>query len=139
MPPQESLTTHLPTLTPHSLHRATTHPFLQRAGQGTLAKPVLEQWLSQDRLYAQSYIRFIGLLLSKIRFPAKPHSQTQLQSASLESRISSTLIDALVNIRREIEFFEVTAAAYGLDLSASTPTPAGEEEEEEGEEEEEEE
>ncbi|KAI9045474.1 putative transcription regulator PAB1642 [Aspergillus affinis] len=120
-PQSLSLTTHLPTLTPQSLHRATQHPFLQRAGQGTLPKPVLEQWLSQDRLYAQSYIRFIGLLLSKIRFPSNPQSQSQ----SLESRLASILIDALINIRREIEFFESTAAAYGLGLNTPTPTADG--------------
>lgn len=108
------LTQHLPTTTPQSLQRATTHPFLQRAGKGTLPKPLLAQWLSQDRLYAQSYIRFMGLLLSKIRIPA---SATVTQPASLEARTAGILIDALVNIRRELDFFEATAAEHGLDLN----------------------
>ncbi|PLB52808.1 heme oxygenase-like protein [Aspergillus steynii IBT 23096] len=116
------LTQHLPTTTPQSLRRATTHPFLQRAGEGTLPKPLLAQWLSQDRLYAQSYIRFIGLLLSKIRIPSATPAPGTPPQQSLEDRTAAILIDALVNIQRELGFFEATAAEYGLDLNARADT-----------------
>ena len=56
MTSQGPLTAYLLASTPNALTRATTHPFLAAAGRGTLPKPLLSQWLSQDRLYAQSYI-----------------------------------------------------------------------------------
>ncbi|KAJ5103426.1 hypothetical protein N7532_003955 [Penicillium argentinense] len=106
------LTSWLLSSTPKALKRATTHPFLASAGQGTLPKTTLSQWLSQDRLYAQSYIRFIGFLLAKIRIPA------QARPNSPDAQAINVLIDALVNIRTELQFFENTAAEYKLDLTA---------------------
>jgi hypothetical protein len=55
---------------PEGFKKATQTPFLERAGKGTLDKRVLQQWLSQDRLYAQAYVRFASLLLANIRLPA---------------------------------------------------------------------
>ncbi|KAF7586937.1 hypothetical protein BBP40_008011, partial [Aspergillus hancockii] len=107
------LTIHLPSQTPTTLQKATTHPFLTLAGRGHLPKPTLAQWLSQDRLYAQSYIRFIGSLLSKIHLPTTPP-----KSPSLAQKTVSLLIDALVNIQRELAFFEDVAEEYGLSLTA---------------------
>ncbi|KAJ5155812.1 hypothetical protein N7492_008615 [Penicillium capsulatum] len=125
MTSQGPLTAWLLSSTPQALKRATTHPFLAAAGRGTLPKTTLSQWLAQDRLYAQSYIRFIGLLLTKIRLPpynpntGTPHHQGPEQQAV------NVLIDALVNIRTELQFFESTAADYGLDLTAIHPEEAG--------------
>ncbi|CAI7580409.1 unnamed protein product [Penicillium glandicola] len=118
------LTTYLLASTPNALKRATTHPFLASAGRGTLPKSQLSQWLSQDRLYAQSYIRFIGLLLSKIRLPTQnptttPHIPTP------EHNAITVLIDALVNIRTELAFFEKTARDYTLDLTAISADEGG--------------
>lgn len=126
------LTHYLSTSCPHPLTRATTHPFLTLAGQGKLPKPILSQWLSQDRLYAQSYIRFIGLLLSKIRLPthnpniARPGIGTGSGSGAGTSqtalhRAVDLLIEALVNIQRELGFFEDVAREFGLDLTAVSP------------------
>ncbi|KAJ5582366.1 hypothetical protein N7535_000986 [Penicillium sp. DV-2018c] len=120
MSTQGPLTTYLLSSTPDALIRATTHPFLSAAGHGTLTKTQLSQWLSQDRLYAQSYIRFAGLLLSKIRPPR--HSPT---SATPEEKAISVLIDALVNIRTELAFFEQVARDYDLDLTAISPEEGG--------------
>lgn len=106
-----ALTEHLLALSPTSFHAATHQDFLLFAGTGSLSKHTLSVWLSQDRIYAQSYIRFIGMLLSKIRLPSSPNAQ-----ASLQWRITVMLIDALTNIRREILFFEKTATEYELDL-----------------------
>ncbi|KAE8158424.1 hypothetical protein BDV40DRAFT_22565 [Aspergillus tamarii] len=114
------LTTHLKTHNPSTYHSATTHPFLVTAGKGQLPKSTLAKWLSQDRLYAQSYVRFIGLLLSKCHLPHTPNNA----EAVLERRIVAVLIDALVNIQREIGFFEEVAREYGLDLAV---VPEGEE------------
>lgn len=105
------LTHHLLALSQPSFVAATQHPFLHAAGNGTLSKHALSAWLSQDRLYAQSYIRFIGLLLSKTRLPS-----SKTIRSSLQWRITDMLIEALTNIRREIQLFERTAAHYDLDL-----------------------
>lgn len=115
------LTTYLTTSCPHPLARATTAPFLTSAGQGTLPKPVLSQWLSQDRLYARSYIRFIGLLLSKIRLAAHSPDAASPSTKTTEERTVDLLIDALVNIRSELTFFESVAKEFGLDLTAVSP------------------
>ncbi|PYH92625.1 heme oxygenase-like protein [Aspergillus ellipticus CBS 707.79] len=113
-----TLTTHLLHHTPTSFHRATTHPFLHAAGTGTLPRTTLAAWLSQDRLYAQSYVRFIGHLISKIRLP---YSTTPTNP--LEERILTILTDSLTNIQRELTLFATLSAQYALPLD--TP-PAGE-------------
>ncbi|RDW86518.1 putative transcription regulator PAB1642 [Aspergillus mulundensis] len=108
------LTTHLPSITPVALERATTHPFLRAAGSGTLPKHTLAAWLSQDRLYAQTYVRFIGQLLSKTHLPPTPSAPGQ---RSIPEKILGILVDALNNIHRELAFFEDVAREYGLDLN----------------------
>lgn len=118
------LTHYLSTSCPHPLTRATTHPFLTLAGRGELPKPILSQWLSQDRLYAQSYIRFIGLLLSKIRLPTHNPNITRTGTGASQTalhRAVDLLIEALVNIQRELGFFEDVAKEFGLDLTAVSP------------------
>ncbi|KAJ5978798.1 hypothetical protein N7501_002140 [Penicillium viridicatum] len=119
------LTAYLLSSTPNALKRATTHPFLSSAGRGTLPKSQLSQWLSQDRLYAQSYIRFIGLLLSKIRLPIQNPTSPGPHLATPEQNAITVLIDALVNIRTELAFFEKTANDYGLDLTAISAEEGG--------------
>ncbi|KAL3453694.1 hypothetical protein BJX65DRAFT_264700 [Aspergillus insuetus] len=110
------LTTHLPTTTPTTLQRATTHPFLRLAGAGHVPKPLLSQWLSQDRLYAQSYVRFIGGLLAKIQLPRTPSDPS---NPSIHEKILTVLIDAITNIQTELGFFEKSADEFGLGLNAA--------------------
>ncbi|KAL4897167.1 hypothetical protein BDV59DRAFT_169934 [Aspergillus ambiguus] len=116
------LTTHLPsTLSPQ---KATTHPFLAAAGKGLLPATTLSQWLSQDRLYAQAYVRFIGLLLSKMQLPVVPTASSSPSEPT--TRAVGILIDAVVNIQRELQFFEEVAREYTLDLNCvpdSDPDP----------------
>ncbi|CAG8887980.1 unnamed protein product [Penicillium egyptiacum] len=119
------LTAYLLSSTPNALKRATNHPFLASAGRGTLPKAQLSQWLSQDRLYAQSYIRFIGLLLSKIRLPIQNPTSPTPHTPSPEQNAITVLIDALVNIRTELSFFEKTANDYSLDLTAISAEEGG--------------
>ena len=114
-----TLTTHLQTLHSPLYKTATTHPFLTHAAHGQIPKPLLSQWLSQDRLYAQSYIRFIGALLSKTRLPNHPGTTT------VENRIADLLIDALVNIRRELGVFNDVAGEFGLDLEGDADDGGG--------------
>ncbi|KAJ6083102.1 hypothetical protein N7467_007237 [Penicillium canescens] len=125
MSSQGPLTTYLLGSTPDGLARATNHPFLAAAGSGTLPKSTLSQWLSQDRLYAQSYIRFIGLLLAKIRLPSQAPSSPNPLHNTPEQKAITVLIDALVNIRTELSFFETTANDYGLDLTAISSEEGG--------------
>jgi Putative transcription activator len=128
----EPLSTYLLSHFPSSFHRATTHPFLLSAGRGTLSKKTLSQWLSQDRLYGQSYIRFIGLLLSKIVIPQHNPDIAKIRTPSTEERIFHALTEALVNIRRELGFFEDVAEKYDLDLTAVPEREEGEEEDKKG-------
>ncbi|OQE46465.1 hypothetical protein PENCOP_c001G03821 [Penicillium coprophilum] len=122
---QGPLTSYLLSSTPNALKRATNHPFLASAGRGTLPKSQLSQWLSQDRLYAQSYIRFIGLLLSKIRLPTQNPTSPGPHTPTPEHNAITVLIDALVNIRTELAFFEKTANDYDLDLTAISAEEGG--------------
>ncbi|KIW17609.1 hypothetical protein PV08_04804 [Exophiala spinifera] len=110
-----SLTSFLLDSAPQPFYMATQHPFLRHAGLGTLSKETLERWLSQDRLYAQSYIGFIGALIARVELPYSVADQ----STSLRWRIVNLLSSALENILRELRFFNDTAEKYGLRLDAS--------------------
>ncbi|KXJ95872.1 hypothetical protein Micbo1qcDRAFT_157970 [Microdochium bolleyi] len=130
-----------PGLTDHLLHlpdtaalypRATQSRFLELAGAGRLSRSHLSQWLSQDRLYAQAYVRFIGGLLSLVELPtpiryggaAAAHAKIKMRMSmtqTLEWRILEMLRACLENILRELAFFEDTAAEYGIDLASMGP------------------
>lgn len=106
-----SLSSHL--LSQHdALYKSATQAtFLHLAGHGKLPPSTLSQWLTQDRLYAQMYIRFSGLLLANIRLPRKADNK------HLDERLVDCLIGALANVKRELGFFEKTAREYGLELT----------------------
>ncbi|KAI2629664.1 heme oxygenase-like protein [Hypoxylon sp. NC1633] len=103
--------------------RATQSQFLSLAGQGKLPPEVLSQWLSQDRLYAQAYIRFAGGLISRIQLPIRVEGQDT--SKTLQWRVLSLLQTALAGVTRELQFFEETAKKYGLDLETISPVAGG--------------
>ena len=113
-----SLTTHLLSQHQTTFTAATQQPFLSHAGCGTLAAGPLTQWMNQDSILARGYIRFIGGLLAKIRLPA-------VQTAQFHPlyRTVDLLLSALNNVRREMQFIEITATKYGLQLSDEPPTP----------------
>jgi len=118
----KSLTTSLLNASLKGFNLATQHPFLERAGKGTLPKATLSRWLSQDRLYAQAYVSFIGALIARVDLP---YENLFDKSTSLEWRIVNLLSSSLDNIRRELAFFDETADKYGLQLDArSDPDPA---------------
>ncbi|KAJ4347499.1 hypothetical protein N0V95_005373 [Ascochyta clinopodiicola] len=113
-----SLTNHLLAICSGPFAQATQQPFLSHAGCGSLAAGPLSQWLVQDGHYARGYIRFVGQLLAKIRLP-----QTQNSQFHPMYRTMDLLISALNNMRREMQFFEITATKYGLALSNEPPSP----------------
>lgn len=113
-----SLTTHLLSTDPSGLTTATQQTFLSHAGCGTLSPGALSQWLSQDAHISRGYISFAGALISKIRLP-----QTSEMQVHPLYRTMDLLISVLSNARREMSFFEITAAKYGLQLSNESPGP----------------
>lgn len=138
-----TLTTHLKTTHPPT-PQAIAHPFLTAAGKGTIPTHLLSAWLAQDRLYAQTYIRFIGHLLSKINLPVLPSSTSRSHHPSSSSekedknqekekakekkteahqKAASTLSACLSNILTELSFFDSVADEYNLDLTPYTSFP----------------
>jgi thiaminase len=102
------LSQHLLTLGPVKLHAATEHPFLLHAATGTLSEKAFKAWLTQDRLYALSYMIFISSLLAKVPIPS-----TSDRQSTLNWRIANALIDSLGNIREELAMFENVATQHG--------------------------
>jgi thiaminase len=110
-----SLTKILLNSSPLQLESATKHPFLRLAGQGRLHKRTLSKWLSQDRLYAQSYIGFVAALIARVDLPYV-YIHPSEQKTSLRWRLIKCLSDSLTNIHNELKFFSDTADKYNLDL-----------------------
>lgn len=115
-----SLTVHLTGLEPIRFLEATQHPFLASAATSRLSSAHLKQWLAQDRLYAMSYVNFIGTMLSRLSI-----SGSSERASTIEWRVADLLIDALVNIKRELKLFEDTAQSEGWleDICNAVPTP----------------
>lgn len=101
---------------PLAYKSATQSPFLTHAAEGRVSKHHLGQWLSNDRLYIHGYIRGVGRLLS---FLQRPETVEEEADVSESTKLLHWMIDALVNIRREEEFFVRTAAEYGISLNLS--------------------
>jgi thiaminase len=113
----QSVTAHLLALDPGQFQTATQATFLEKAGKGTLSKEMLQEWLSQDRLYAQAYLRFASLLLANIPLPST------VSPNHINERLVDLIVDAVTNIRRELKFFEDVARRYGLDIEANVVSP----------------
>jgi thiaminase len=108
-----NLTTELENLDIDAFNRAVRAPFIVSASKGRIPKNVLSQWLSQDKLYAQAYIGFIGSLLTHLKFPN--HTSP---NQTLEWWIFDVLLAMLKGIKLELEFFHATAARFELELTA---------------------
>ncbi|KAI9730304.1 MAG: hypothetical protein M1818_008207 [Claussenomyces sp. TS43310] len=116
------LLTHLLQRSPARLLAATHAPFLAHAGRGQLSLEQLSAWLTQDRIYAQAYLRFAARLLAAVPLPRQVVS-----TPDLHVRIADWLLAALVNVRRELGFFEDVAVRWGVRLDAwsqETAAPA---------------
>ena len=122
------LTSHLLQLDPGGLKKATEHPFLSQAGNGTLPTDTLRSWLAQDAHYARGYVKFVAGLLTHLDLPSRicaSGQDPQLEGAhvsnntSLNWRVLDLLVGALANVKRELEFFEATSRRYELNIESS--------------------
>ncbi|KAL7795133.1 hypothetical protein V8C37DRAFT_374606 [Trichoderma ceciliae] len=124
MTPPPSLTQTILASDPLAYKSATQSPFLAHASQGTVSKRLLGQWLANDRLYIHAYIRGVGRLLSFLQLPevvTPPRDEAAAREETTATKLLGWMIDALVNIRREEDFFVRTAAKYDIDVNL----PAG--------------
>lgn len=85
--------------------QATRSPFLDAAADGTLPEEAFRRWLAQDYLFARGLTAFQAITLAKA--PRDAHR---------------TLIDGLVALDRELEWFEDHADRRGIAL-AGPPHP----------------
>ncbi|MCJ1447687.1 MAG: hypothetical protein MMC23_008198 [Stictis urceolatum] len=118
-----SLTQHLLSQHPSRLRSATNHPFLSRAGAGTLSPSPLCKWLVQDKHYQFAYVQFIGRLISKIDLAPSSGSSTQrtADDKNLDWKTLNTLLAALSAIKSEIEFYDETVSKYDLEIHMEGP------------------
>ena len=98
--------------------RCTRHPFLARAAKGTLPKPLIAQWLSNDRQYLQGYLSTISNTLNLIR---NTHQSTTAPGAEpdIETRLITWLESGIKNGERELRFFQEVADIYHIDIQPS--------------------
>jgi hypothetical protein len=114
--PQPSLTHHLLSASNSLFMQATQTAFLSHAGCGSLSASALTQWMVQDGHFMRAFLQFIGALIGKLRLPAVQNPQIHPAFRTLD-----LLISALSNIRREMTFFEITAAKYNIHLTDEAP------------------
>jgi hypothetical protein len=120
-----SLTAELYALDESAVKSATEHPFLDKAGNGTLPASTLCTWLVQDKYYQLAYVNFIGGLLAKIPTSSCAFTSPQPGDLTDEKNLSWTTLDiligALTNIRQEIDFYTQTVEGYSLPLEEAQP------------------
>lgn len=109
------LTSHLLSTSADLFQSATQNDFLTNARNGKVSKSTLSDWLTQDRLYISGYVHLVGRMLVLA-------SQNYSRASSLERKLVGLLSDALVNVHREIRFFEDVAERYGLVLGGAADT-----------------
>ncbi|KAH6622045.1 hypothetical protein C7974DRAFT_397565 [Boeremia exigua] len=117
-----ALTTHLLSVSIPQLKRTTTAPFLARAAQGQLPKPLIAEWLANDRLYIQGYISLAENLVRVVESTstATRATATTVDIESIESRLLRWLDAAIVNVKREFEWFDEMTSSYNL----TAPSPS---------------
>ncbi|KAJ4333199.1 hypothetical protein N0V95_009480 [Ascochyta clinopodiicola] len=115
-----ALTTHLLAISIPQLKRTTTAPFLARAAQGQLPKPLIAEWLANDRLYIQGYIKLAENLTRIVKSTSSPAQQANIES--IEARLLRWLDAALENVKREFEWFDEMTKSYNL--TSPTPNPS---------------
>ena len=127
-----SLTAHLLSTTQEksssaaSYAAATRSPFLTKAGSGTLAADSVCEWLVQDKYYQLGYVNFIGGLLSKLDLFSSPFlvspnnddagNNNKKGEDNLLRTTMHILIDSLIAIRSEIDFYDRVVEQCGLEL-----------------------
>ena len=113
-----ALTTHLLAINHQQLLRVTRHPFLERAAKGTLPKPLIAQWLANDRQYIEGYLSTLKNTLNLIRSTYKSTSTSDAEP-DIETRLMAWLEAGIQNGEREINFFQEVADIYKIDFAPS--------------------
>ncbi|KZM28284.1 hypothetical protein ST47_g574 [Ascochyta rabiei] len=113
-----ALTTHLLSISIPQFKRTTTAPFLARAAQGQLPKPLIAEWLANDRLYIQGYITLAENLTRIVKSSTSPAQQANVES--IEARLLRWLDAAIENVKREFEWFDEMTRSYNLTSPAPT-------------------
>jgi thiaminase len=113
-----AVTTHLLSINHEQLLRATRHPFLERAAKGTLSKPLIAQWLSNDKQYLQGYLSTIRNTLSLIRSTLQSTTEPH-EEPDIETRLIAWLEAGIKNGEREMCFFQEVAAIHNIDIQPS--------------------
>ncbi|CBY00959.1 hypothetical protein IAQ61_011864 [Plenodomus lingam] len=109
------LTTYLLSVNHQQFIRATRHPFLARAANGTLTKPVIARWLANDRQYLQGYISTSKNTLDLLNSQRKSTRAAE-GGSDIETRLIAWLESAVQNGEREIRLFQEVSDAYKIDI-----------------------
>ena len=119
----DSLTSYLLSIHQDAHRSATQHPFLVKAGKGTLPAARLCEWLVQDKYYQLAYVNFIGSLLAKLDLSSCliPSQSTKRDGLDLSWTTLNLLVDSLTSIREEINFYDKIAHKYELRLVEAPP------------------
>ncbi|KAI8940772.1 hypothetical protein NX059_002038 [Plenodomus lindquistii] len=112
-----ALTTHLLSIGHEQFLRATRHPFLARAANGTLPKHIVARWLANDRQYLHGFISTINHILNMLR--SQRRSAITDGEPDIETRLMAWLESARQNGEREIRLFQEVSEIYKLDLPSS--------------------
>ncbi|KAF1837890.1 heme oxygenase-like protein [Decorospora gaudefroyi] len=113
-----AISTHLLSINHQQLLRATRHPFLERAAKGTLPKPLVAQWLANDRQYLQGYLSTISNTLNIVRSQQKSTTAPGAEPG-IETRLTTWLESGVKNGERELRFFGEVAEIYNIDIHPS--------------------
>jgi thiaminase len=115
-----ALTTHLLSINHDQLLSTTRHPFLARAANGTLPKPLVAQWLANDFQYLRVYKGISEQTLAIIRRTQPKVSASNPEN--VETRLAAWLEAAIQNGTREENLFQEVAGIYKLDISITEAT-----------------
>lgn len=99
-----------------ALTAATETRFIKAAGNGTLSRTTLADWLQQDVFYTRAYIQFIGRLLNQLHLPLSTYEPSNDAGGrrDLSFKVFDLLLAALSNIQTETKFFDDTREKHRL-------------------------
>ncbi|KAI9705021.1 MAG: hypothetical protein M1836_006803 [Candelina mexicana] len=108
-----SLTTHLLSLPPAGTGltiKALSYPPLlsSHVSRSLLSLETLQNCLTQDRIFAYAYIRFVGSLLSTLT----PGAEARGERKAVLGEVADILIDAIVNMKHELKGIESVWQSY---------------------------
>ncbi|KAI9752188.1 MAG: hypothetical protein M1835_001115 [Candelina submexicana] len=110
-----SLTTHLLSLPPAGpaptiKTLSYPHSLSRHVSRSLLSLGTLQNCLTQDRIFAYAYIRFIGALLSTVT----PDAEAGGERKAVLGEVVAILIDALVNMKHELKGIESVWQTYQI-------------------------